>query len=110
MVFIGVLNLTQTPILWEVELKDFDISTLNAVLKRNLPLTFTKGKLDLYAEAKNDKKIVKIDTYIINHINANIRGAIAILRSNGVGRRLSSISAGISMVSSMHKSLKKSKS
>jgi hypothetical protein len=61
MVFIGGLNLTQTPMSWDVdvELKDFDISTLNAVLKRNLPLTFTKGRLDLYAEAKNDNKIIK---------------------------------------------------
>lgn len=60
-VFIGGLNLTKQPMLWDVdvELKDFDISTLNKVLKRKLPLTFTKGRLDLYAEAKNDKGVTK---------------------------------------------------
>lgn len=60
-VFIGALDLTQKPMLWDVdvELKDFDISTLNKVLKRNLPLTFTKGRMDLYAEAKKDKKMIK---------------------------------------------------
>ncbi len=56
LVFIGTLNMTQTPTLWDVdvEMKDFDLSSLNGVLKRNLPLTFTKGKMDLFAEAQND--------------------------------------------------------
>ncbi len=60
-VFIGSLNLTQKPVLWDVdvELKDFDLTTLNKVLKRNLPLTFTKGKIDLYAEAKSSDKTIK---------------------------------------------------
>lgn len=60
-VFIGSLNLTQKPMLWDVdvELKDFDLATLNNILKRKLPLTFTKGKVDLYAEAKNDNKMIK---------------------------------------------------
>lgn len=60
-VFIGSLNLTKTPMLWDVdvELKDFDISSLNPVLKRNLPLTFTKGRLDLFAEAQNQDKVIK---------------------------------------------------
>lgn len=60
-IFIGSLNLTQKPMLWDVdvELKDFDLTALNKVLKRNLPLTFTKGKVDLYAEAKNDEKMIK---------------------------------------------------
>ncbi len=60
-VFIGSLNLTKKPMLWDVdvELKDFDLTTLNKVLKRNLPLTFTKGKVDLYAEAKNNDKTIR---------------------------------------------------
>lgn len=60
-IFIGSLNLTQKPMLWDVdvELKDFDLATLNKVLKRKLPLTFTKGRVDLYAEAKNTDKMIK---------------------------------------------------
>jgi hypothetical protein len=60
-VFIGSLNLFKTPMLWDVdiELKDFNLATLNPVLKRQLPLTFTKGRLDLYAEAKNKGKVIR---------------------------------------------------
>lgn len=60
-VFIGELNLLKKPMLWDVdvELKDFDIASLNPVLKRKLPLTFTKGRLDLFAEAKNTNNIIK---------------------------------------------------
>lgn len=59
--FIGELNMFVKPLLWDVdvELKDFDLTKLNPVLIRKLPLTFTKGKLDLYAEAKNDNQIIK---------------------------------------------------
>ncbi|MBC7430223.1 MAG: DUF748 domain-containing protein [Bacteriovorax sp.] len=57
LVFIGSLNLLQKPVLWDVdvEMKDFNLTSLNAVLKRNLPLTFTKGRMDFFAEAQNDK-------------------------------------------------------
>ncbi len=60
-VFIGELNMFKKPILWDVdvEMKNFDLSKLNPVLIRKLPLTFTKGKLNLYAEAKNDNKKIK---------------------------------------------------
>ena len=60
-VFIGQLNLLKKPMLWDVdvELKNFDMATLNPVLKRKLPLTFTKGKLDLYAEVKNKDKNIQ---------------------------------------------------
>lgn len=60
-IFIGELNMFKTPLLWDVdvELKNFDLAKLNPVLIRKLPLTFTKGKLNLYAEAKNDNKIIK---------------------------------------------------
>lgn len=60
-VFIGELNMFKKPLLWDVdvEMKNFDLSKLNPVLIRKLPLSFTKGRLDLYAEAKNDNKIIK---------------------------------------------------
>ena len=65
LVFIGSLNLMKKPMLWDVdiEMKDFNLPSLNAVLKRNLPLTFTKGKMDLFAEAQNDSS-GKIKGYI----------------------------------------------
>lgn len=60
-VFIGELNMFKKPILWDidVEMKNFDLSKLNPVLIRKLPLTFTKGRLNLYAEAKNDNEKIK---------------------------------------------------
>ena len=70
LVFIGSLNLIKKPMLWDVdvEMKNFNLASLNAVLKRNLPLTFTKGNLDLYAEAKNEKGVIKgyIKPFITN--------------------------------------------
>ncbi|MBC7714627.1 MAG: DUF748 domain-containing protein [Rhizobacter sp.] len=65
LVFIGGLNLMKKPTLWDVdiEMKDFNLPSLNAVLKRNLPLTFTKGKMDLYSEVQNDSS-GKIKGYI----------------------------------------------
>ena len=61
MSFIGELNMFKKPILWDVdvEMKNFDLSKLNPVLVRKMPLTFTKGRLDLYVEAKTDGKIIK---------------------------------------------------
>jgi hypothetical protein len=60
-VFVGELNLMKKPMLWDVdvELKDFNMTSLNPVLKRKLPLTFTKGTLDLFVEAQNDDKTIK---------------------------------------------------
>lgn len=60
-VFIGELNMFKKPLKWDVdvEMKNFNLSKLNPVLIRKLPLSFTKGKLDLYAEAKNDNKSIK---------------------------------------------------
>lgn len=60
--FIGELNMFRKPLLWDVdiEMNNFDLSKLNPVLIRKLPLSFTKGKLDLYAEAQNDgNKVIK---------------------------------------------------
>jgi hypothetical protein len=69
-VFIGQLNLLDKPMLWDVdiELNKFNLSKLNPVLIRKLPLTFTKGTLDVYAEMKNEGKDGKvIKGYIIHH-------------------------------------------
>ena len=59
--FIGELNMHKKPMLWDVdvEMKNFDLAKLNPILVRKMPLTFTKGKLDLYIEAKNDGEIIK---------------------------------------------------
>lgn len=59
----GHLNMVKKPLAWDVdsEVKGFNIPQLNYYLKRNLPVTFTKGKLDLYLEAKSENG--KIDGY-----------------------------------------------
>lgn len=53
---VGHLNMTKKPLSWDVdgEVHSFDLTSLNQFLKRKLPLTFTTGKLDLYAEAKSE--------------------------------------------------------
>jgi hypothetical protein len=60
-IFIGQLNLLKQPMAWDVdiELNRFDLAKLNPILTRKLPLTFTSGKLDLYAEMKNEGKVIK---------------------------------------------------
>lgn len=59
----GHLNTMKKPISWDVdsEVQGFDISLMNGFLKRHVPLTFTKGKLDLYIEAKSENG--KVDGY-----------------------------------------------
>lgn len=51
----GHLNTLSKPMQWDVdgELQGFDLTVANKLLKSKLPLTFTKGKLDVYAEAKS---------------------------------------------------------
>lgn len=51
----GHLNTLAKPMEWDVdgEMQGFDLTTANQFLKRKVPLTFTKGKLDLYAEAQS---------------------------------------------------------
>lgn len=51
----GHLNTLKKPMQWDVdgELQGFDLTGANKILKRKLPLTFTRGKLDLYAEAQS---------------------------------------------------------
>lgn len=57
----GHLNTLAKPMEWDVdsELRGFDMTAANTFLKRKVPLTFTKGKLDLYAEAESQKGSVQ---------------------------------------------------
>lgn len=57
----GHLNSLTKPIAWDVdgELRQFDMTSANKFLKRKVPLTFTKGKLDVYAEAESKKGAVE---------------------------------------------------
>lgn len=57
----GEADLTGDKPMWTVdsEIKNFDLTSLNRFLKKNVPLTFTKGKLDLYAEAKSEGGPIK---------------------------------------------------
>lgn len=60
----GHVNTIAKPIEWDVdgELQGFDLTTANQFLKRKVPLTFTKGKLDLYAEAESTNG--KVEGYV----------------------------------------------
>lgn len=60
----GHLNTLAKPMEWDVdgELQGFDLTTANQFLKRKVPLTFTKGKLDLYAEAESTNG--KVEGYV----------------------------------------------
>lgn len=57
----GHLNILAKPMQWDVdgEMQGFDLTAANHFLKRKVPLTFTKGKLDLYAEAQSTNGKVK---------------------------------------------------
>jgi hypothetical protein len=52
----GKAKRLETPIAWKTdfEMKDFDMVIANPMLLKDLPLTFTKGKLDLYSEVKSE--------------------------------------------------------
>jgi hypothetical protein len=49
----GAISLLRQPLAWDAdfEIKNFDLTKLNPYLKKNVPLTFNNGELDLYAEA-----------------------------------------------------------
>lgn len=53
----GVINTLDTPWDWSIdsEMHGFDLTNANQFLKRKVPVTFTKGKLDIYAEAKSEE-------------------------------------------------------
>jgi len=60
----GNLKTLDKPISWDIdtELHDFNLLEANKFLRRKVPLTFTKGKLDLFAEAKSEKG--KVEGYV----------------------------------------------
>lgn len=57
----GEAKLLAEPLQWTIdsEMKNFDLTALNKFLKQNVPLTFTRGKVDLYAEAVTDQAKIK---------------------------------------------------
>ena len=54
----------ETPIAWysAIELRNFELSNANELLKRKVALTFKAGSLDLYGEVKGEKN--KIEGYV----------------------------------------------
>jgi hypothetical protein len=50
----GVALLNDKPLVWTVdtEILGFDLTELNPFLKENVPLTFTRGEMDFFMEAK----------------------------------------------------------
>lgn len=57
----GDLNLLKKPVEWnlDAQAKGIDLPKFNPILKDKLPLTFTEGTMDLYAEAKSTGGKVK---------------------------------------------------
>lgn len=57
----GRLSLLASPMEWnlDTELMGFDLTAANTFLRRKVPLTFTRGKLDIFAEAKSEDGITK---------------------------------------------------
>lgn len=51
------INSMKDPMIWDVdlELENFELKKANPVLRSKLPLTFTRGQFDLYAEMKSEK-------------------------------------------------------
>lgn len=51
---VAQVNQQTRPIAWDadLELRDFELKEANAWMKRKVPVTFTSGKLDLFAEAR----------------------------------------------------------
>lgn len=61
---VGELNQLQKPLDWnlDIEIKDFELTKLNPVLKRKGPLTFKNGTLEAYSEVKSENG--KIEGYV----------------------------------------------
>lgn len=57
----GSLNQLQKPLAWTVngEMNKVDLRQFNPLLLAKLPLTFTKGTMDLYAEAQSKNGVVR---------------------------------------------------
>lgn len=60
----GAAKIEEKPLAWTVdsEILNFDLTTLNQFLKKNVPLTFTRGNLDFFMEAKSENG--KINGYL----------------------------------------------
>lgn len=58
---VGKINQLKKPMAWDVdiEVKDFNLKMLNPYLKRNVPLTFTKGSADVYSEVNSDEGVMR---------------------------------------------------
>lgn len=54
---IGSANLLADPVEWDLDaqMQGFQLKEMNRFLYRNVPLTFTKGNFDLYAEVKSEE-------------------------------------------------------
>lgn len=59
-IIVGEVDQKQVPAeyLFSFELKQFDLTSLNPFLKRRVPLSFEKGKADIYAEVKGENNNV----------------------------------------------------
>lgn len=57
----GQAELLEKPYKWSVDgqINQFDMTAANTFLKDKVPLTFTKGKLDAFAEAKSEGDTIK---------------------------------------------------
>lgn len=57
----GQLNTLAEPLSWnmDTEIHNFEMNHLNHILREELPLTFTSGTLDLYAEAKSENGVIR---------------------------------------------------
>lgn len=60
----GKVNLLAKPLEWDVDadLRAFNLTTANPLLKQKVPLTFTTGSLDLFAEASSENG--KVEGYV----------------------------------------------
>lgn len=53
----GAAKIEEKPVEWTVdsEILNFDLTSLNQFLRQKVPLTFTRGELDFFAEAKSEE-------------------------------------------------------
>lgn len=57
----GGVNLIKKPFTWDLDLvvKEFNLKTLNPYFKKHIPLTFTRGALDVYSEVNSQDGKIK---------------------------------------------------
>ncbi len=80
---IGSANLLADPLEWDVDaqMQGFTLSSMNRFLLRKVPLTFTKGNFDLYAEVKSEEGKIKgyvkpfVEDLDFMKTNENFKGA-----------------------------------